>query len=89
MKSKWNSKTPGEKALLLFRIVISAAIVVFALLQLFEVWNKALYIAVPLMGVNSLLISVQEWKQSRISAIVSLCVAVFVFACTAVVWFAK
>ena len=81
MKSKWNSKTPGEKALLLFRIVISAAIVVFALLQLF--------IAVPLMGVNSLLISVQEWKQSRISAIVSLCVAVFVFACTAVVWFAK
>ena len=58
-----------------------------SVLQLMEKWNWGLHVAVPLMGVNLVLIAIDEWHESRGAAIFSLCCAAFVFACSAAVWF--
>lgn len=89
MKTNWNEKPAADKAMLIFRIVASIAIVVLALLQLFGVWEQAINLTAPLMCVVLLLQSIQEWKQHRGVAIFSLCAAVFLFVCAVVVWFMK
>jgi len=89
MKEKWNKLSSSDKGMLLARIVISAAIIVLASLQLWGIRENAIHLNAPLMGVVLLLQSIQDWKQHRAAAGFSLCAAAFVFACAMVVWFVK
>lgn len=87
MKRKWTEMPAADKFMLIVRIVASILVVVFAALQLFGVWDKAINLAAPLMGIVLLLQSVQEWKKQRGVAIFGLCAALFIFGCAIVVWF--
>lgn len=89
MKTNWKEKSTADKTLSIARIVISVSVIVFSLLQLFDVWDKANNVTVPLMGLILLLSSIQDWKKSRSTAILTLCAAIFIFGCTIVVWFIK
>lgn len=87
MKAKWNAMTVSDKIMLAVRLVASACVIALAVLQLMGVWEKAIHLAVPLMGIVLLIQSLQEWKQHRGIAIFGLCAALFLFGCAAVVWF--
>lgn len=89
MKTNLKEKSTVDKVMLILRIITSIVVVVFASLQLFGVWERAINFAVPLMGVMLLIQSIQEWKQHRGVAVFSLSAAVFIFGCSIVVWFAK
>lgn len=84
---KWNERTWADKVMLVVRIIASFLVVVLAALQLLGVWDKAINLAAPLMGIVLLIQSAQEWKQQRGVAIFGLCAALFVFGCAIVVWF--
>lgn len=87
MKKKLSDISVSGKIMLIVRIIASICVVVFAALQLFGVWDKAINLAAPLMGIVLLIQSVQEWKQQRGVAIFGLCVALFIFGCAIVVWY--
>ena len=87
MKRKWKEMPAADKFMLIVRIVASILLVVFAALQLLGVWDKAINLAAPLMGIVLLIQSVQEWKKQRGVAIFGLCAALFIFGCAIVVWF--
>ena len=84
---KWNERTWADKVMLVVRIIASFLVVVFAALQLLDVWDKAINLAAPLMGIVLLIQSAQEWKQQRGVAIFGLCAAMFILGCAIVVWF--
>ena len=87
MKRKWGELPPADKFMLSVRIVASILVVTLASLQLLGVWDKAINMAAPLMGVVLLIQSVQEWKEHRGVAIFGLCAALFIFGCSIVVLF--
>ena len=87
MKRKWTEMPVADKFMLIVRIVASILVVAFAALQLLGVWDKAINLAAPLMGIVLLIQSVQEWKKQRGVAIFGLCAALFIFGCAIVVWF--
>ena len=87
MKRSWNERSRTDKLMLVIRVAASFLVVVFAALQLLRVWDKAINLAAPLMGIVLLIQSAQEWKQHRAVAIFGLCAALFVFGCAIVVWF--
>ena len=87
MKRKWRDLSQADKFMPIVRVVASIIVVFFAALQLLGVWDKAINLAAPLMGIVLLLQSVQEWKKQRRVAIFGLCAALFIFGCAIVVWF--
>ena len=87
MKRKWKEMPAADKFMLIVRIVASILVVAFAALQLLGVWDKAINLAAPLMGIVLLIQSVQEWKKQCGVAIFGLCAALFIFGCAIVVWF--
>ena len=87
MKRKWRDLSQADKFMLIVRVVASILGVMFAALQLMGVWDKAINVAAPLMGIALLFQSVQEWKKQRGVAIFGLCAALFIFGCAIVVWF--
>ena len=89
MKIRWNEMTVSAKAMIIVRIVASIGVIVLATLQLLGIWDKAINLAAPLIGVVLLIQSIQEWKQHRGVAIFGLCAALFIFVCTIVVWFVR
>ena len=62
------------------RIIISVVVLVGAVLQITGVWDKALYVAIPLLSVLILIQSIQEHKeQKKASAIIGyVCFAAMV-----------
>lgn len=89
MQTAWSEKTKQDKVLLILRLTASVGATVFALLHIFLIWDKALHVAVPLIGIQLLIQSIQEWQKSRVSAILGFCVALFLYVSCAVVWFVK
>ena len=87
MKRKWRDLSQVDKVMLVVRVAVSILVVLFAALQLLGVWDKAINVAAPLMGIALLLQSVQEWKKQRGVAIFGLCAVLFIFVCAIVVWF--
>ena len=87
MKRKWRDLSQADKFMLIVRVVASFLVVIFAALQLMGVWDKAINLAAPLMGIVMLVQSVQEWKKQRGIAIFGLCAALFIFGFTIMVWF--
>lgn len=65
-------------------MIVSIAVITFALLQLLGIWDKAIYVSAPLMGLILLIQSIQEWKTSRGVAIFGLICSLFIFICTIV-----
>ena len=89
MKKSWNEKTTIEKVLVIMRIFISIIVMGAAIIQLLGVWDKAINIAVPLLGILMIVQAIPEWKTNRSVAILSICSAIFIFVCSFVSFFMK
>ena len=60
-------------------IVLSVLVIIFAVLQIFNVMQNAGYIYLPLLGLLMIIQAIQHWKTSKGIAIFSIFVAVFEF----------
>ena len=89
MKKEREDMSLLSKIAVIVSIIVSVAVIVLAVLQLFDVWSNAGYVYVPLMGINLLLQAYTQWKPNRGVAIFSLCTAVFVLTCAIVVYIIK
>ena len=89
MKSKWKDVPMTQKIVTILSILISLSVVVLAVLQMFEIWNQAINICVPLMGITMLCQAYIQWNTNRKVAYFSIGTAVFVFICAIGVFFVK
>ncbi|MBR6736103.1 MAG: hypothetical protein IKL92_04495 [Oscillospiraceae bacterium] len=74
-----------EKALRGASLIVSILVVVFALMQLTGIWDKALYVSEPLLGTLMLINSSLYWRTNRFFGMLMLIAAVFIFGCFMVV----
>lgn len=79
MKLNWKEKTTGDKVITILVLVCSSLVIILSSLQLTGVWEKGNNVVGPLMCVALLLQAIREWKEQRIIAVFSLCVAIFIF----------
>ena len=89
MKSKWKDVPLLHKIVTIISILVSLSVVVLAVLQMFNIWNQAINICVPLMGIIMLCQAYIQWNVSRKVAYFSIGTAIFVFICAIVVFFIK
>ena len=82
--SLWKKKSTAEKILSAVGIVCSVSVIVLAVLQLVGVWENAGYAYLPLIAVLMLIQTVQYWRQSKPTAILSLCAAVLILMAAAI-----
>ncbi|MBE6695044.1 MAG: hypothetical protein E7587_01175 [Ruminococcaceae bacterium] len=78
-----------HKAVSVLSVLSSLSVIALSLLQLFEVWTRAIDLCVPLMGVMMLCQAHLHWNKSRKVAYFSIGTAVFIFACAIAVLFLK
>ena len=89
MKTKWKDAPLTHKIVTVVSIIVALAVIVLAILQMFDIWTQAINLCVPLMGVNLLCQTYIQWNTSRKTAYFSLGCAAFVFACAIAVSFIK
>ena len=89
MKTNWENTPTSYKTVTIISILASLSTVVLAVLQIFDVWEQAINIYMPLMGVTMLCQSYMQWNNSRKVAYFSIGTAAFIFICSIVVFFVK
>lgn len=87
MKSKWKDMPLLHKVVTIASILISLAVIILSILQIFDIWTQAVNVLVPLTGVTMLCQAYTQWNISRKVAYFSIGVAVFVFICAIAVFF--
>lgn len=83
----WEQKSLFMKILTIVGFIISIAIMILSFLQVFNVWDKAINIFEPLLGVLMLIQTVENWKKNRTTAYFSLFVAIFIFIVAIIILF--
>lgn len=89
MLSKWKESSLTDKTVFIIHIVSSLSVIVFALLTIFDVWDKAINVCLPSMAVMSACQGYVQWKSSRAVAYLNIGVSVFILACSVVVFFVR
>ena len=89
MKEKWKDAPLLHKIVTIISIFASLSVVVLAILQMFDIWQQAVNICIPLMGVTMLCQAYVQWNNSRKVAYFSIGTAAFIFICAIVVFFVK
>ena len=88
MKIKdWDKKTMPFKILTIFGLIISITIIVLSLMQIFNIWDKAINVFEPLLGVLMIIQAIENWKTNRATAYFSLFVAIFMFLVAIIILF--
>ena len=87
MKTNWKNAPLLQKVVTIISILASLSVVVLAVLQMFDIWNQAINICVPMMGVTMLCQSYMQWNNSRKVAYFSIGTAAFIFICSIIVFF--
>lgn len=85
----WKQLPKKERLLMVLITVFSFAVIALAMMHLLGVWNDAIYVYEPLMGVVMVLQAIQNWKRNKVVSIWSLCAALFVFVVAFVVVFLR
>ena len=83
----WNEKTIPFKILTIFGLIISVTIIVLALMQIFNIWDKAINVFEPLLGILMLIQAIENWKTNRATAYFSLFIAIFIFLIAIIILF--
>ena len=87
MKTNWKNAPLLQKVVTIISIIASLSVVVLAVLQIFDVWDQAINVFMPLMGVTMLCQSYMQWNNSRKIAYFSIGTAAFIFICAIIVFF--
>lgn len=83
----WNKRTLQLKALTIIGAVISIAVIILSLMQIFNVWDEAINIFEPLLGALMIIQAIENWKTNRSTAYFSLFVAIFIFIVAIIILF--
>ena len=89
MKTNWKEAPLSHKIVTIICVLASLSVVVLAVLQIFNVWEQAINVFMPLMGVVMLCQSYIQWNNSRKVAYFSIGTAIFIFICSIVVFLIK
>ena len=89
MKTNWGNTPTSYKIVTIISILASLSTVVLSVLQMFDIWDQAINVFMPLMGVTMLCQAYIQWNNSRKVAYFSIGTAAFIFICTIVVFFVK
>ena len=89
MMKIWKEASVSQKTVSVVSVIFGLAVVVLAMLQILDVWNQAIHIFVPLMGVINLCLAYLQWNASRKIAYINLFTSAFIFVCAIVVFFIK
>lgn len=82
----WSQKQKYEKVLSVMGIICSVSIIILAFMQIFGIWKTAANIFEPLLGILLLIQAIQNWKKNKSVAIFSLCVAIFIFLVSIIIF---
>lgn len=74
-----------EKVAFFIGFICSISVVILATLQVTNVWDKAINVLEPIAGVMLVCQAIQQWRTKKTIAILSLCVAIFIFIVAAIV----
>ena len=85
MKARWSNMTTRDRIINVLIIILSVAVIALASLQLLGIWEDAINVYEPLIGIVLLLQAMYYWIKNRTVAIISLCAAGFIFACAIVI----
>ncbi len=83
----WRERPLYIKIAMIIGMIASIGVIVFAILGLTGVMKNADNIYIPLMGVTMLTQGIREWKNSKITAVFSIAVAVFIAIVACMKWF--
>lgn len=83
----WNKKALSLKVLTIIGAIISIAVIILSLMQIFNVWDKAINIFEPLLGALMIIQAIENWKTNRSTAYFSLFVAIFIFIVAIIILF--
>lgn len=89
MKPKWKDTPLLHKIVTVVSLLSALSVIVLAVLQLLDIWNEAIDVCVPMMGVTMLCQAYTQWNSSRKVAFFSIGTAVFIFLCSIAVFFVK
>lgn len=89
MKSKQNGHPISDLTVTVASLLASVSVIIFGILQIFGIWDCAINVCMPLMGITLLCQAYVQWSKSRKISYFGLGVAVFVFICAIVVFFVK
>lgn len=81
--------TPLHCFIAVLGIIISVAVIVLAVLQILDIWNNAITVFMPLMGLNQLCQAYTQWNTNRKVAYFNIGTAGFLLICTGVIFFVK
>ena len=80
MNATCNQKQRNEKILTVLGLICSISIIIFAVLQILDIWNRTIDLIEILLGVLMLIQTIQNWKRNRKVALISLAAAIFIFS---------
>lgn len=89
MKSTWKDASLLHKIVTIISVLAGLSVVVLAALQMFGVWEQAINVLTPLMGIIMLCQSYTMWNTNRKVAYFSIGAAALVFISIIVVLFIK
>ena len=79
------SHMPSPKALTVLAIIMSVIVVVLSVLQILDVWEEAIDLIVPLMGLSQIINAIAQWKQSRQTARIMLACGILILVISVIV----
>lgn len=83
MKTRRNVLSTPQKIVTGVLTSISVLVILFSVLQICEIWDKANCVAIPLLGVVNLCQAYLQWKiNNRKTAYFSIGAAIFIFICS-------
>lgn len=69
----------SEKVLYGISAICSISIIILAYMQLFSIWENAINVVEPFLGILMLIQAIHNWKKNKVVAIFYLFVSIFIF----------
>ena len=80
IRNTWNKKQTDEKVLSIIGTTCAISIIILASIQILGIWNAAINIVEPLLGVLMLIQTIQNWNKNKTTAILSLLTTILIFS---------
>ncbi|MDO4810700.1 MAG: hypothetical protein Q3985_02025 [Eubacteriales bacterium] len=85
MKAKWNALSMPQKIVTIASLCIGVLVILFSVLQICGIWDKAICVFEPLLATVFLCQAYLQWQSSRKIAYGYIGVAIFIFICSVVI----
>ena len=82
----WKTMSIPQRVVTLVHIAACILTLAFAVVQVLGIWDKAINIFIPLLGVMNMCQAYLYWNEDRKVAVFSLVAAVFILICAAAVF---